>query len=148
MIEISGDGGCSRLCEALGVELDQEFDFRGDRYYVRPYGTEGNPCVVSSDVNLLTNAYTVCDMMAHPEMIRRHLTEKEKAIMRMLGAKYVTRDELDDDGAVELWSEKPELDDGGVWEEECCSQDIWIARMKSELFPSITRGMCESLGGE
>lgn len=157
MIEISvkpEESGRSKLCEALGVELDQEFYFRGEAYRVRPYGIERNLCVVSSDVNLLTSAYTVCDMVEHPEMIRRYLTEKEKAIMRMLGARYAARDEIESGSGVDavgLWSEMPELD-GGVWEGEGYSRDVcgdvWIADVSARLFPSVDRGACVRLDGE
>ena len=66
------------------------------------------------------------------------LTEPEIAIMRAVGAKWVSLDTSSMDEAVALWSDKPENDESG----DFCSPLSVIAIVTADLFPSVKPGDC------
>ena len=66
------------------------------------------------------------------------LTDPEIAIMRAVGAKWVSLDTISIDEAVALWSDKPENDESG----DFCSPLSVIAIVTADLFPSVKPGDC------
>lgn len=76
----------------------------------------------------------------HPESITHapRLTESELAICKSTGAKWVTRDECDDDEYVDLRDEKPELFVDGCYSGVRCI----IGRVQASLMPSVHPGDC------
>ena len=66
------------------------------------------------------------------------LTAPEIAIMRAVGAKWVSLDTSSMDEAVALWSDKPENDESG----DFCSPLSVIAIVTADLFPSVKPGEC------
>ena len=127
-----------RLAEVLGVDIGERFAFRdGDKELPGLY--------VDSDGYIWGNGYCVsnfvlCSLINHPESIIRapRLTEPEIAIMRAVGAKWVSLDTSSMDEAVALWSDKPENDESG----DFCSPLSVIAIVTAARFPSVKPGEC------
>ena len=133
-----------RLAEVLGVEVGERFgieEFGGnelifylDRYGVLRWADDNG----TSD----TAIYTAIN---HPESIIRapRLTEPEIAIMRALGAKWVSRDKGFDD--VYLWSDKPKVSKD--YEEYYIPSNPGdcISSTQARLFPSVKSGDCIEL---
>lgn len=67
------------------------------------------------------------------------LTDREKAIMRSCGAKWVTKDTK---GKVKLWNKKPAYTDGIYYSYEA---DKYITEINESLFQSVTCGDCIEL---
>ncbi len=68
------------------------------------------------------------------------LTEQERALCKMLGAKYVSKEDADgpfDPDRAELWTDRPERP-GKVW--QCNGRFRGIASVDARLFPSIEPG--------
>ena len=71
------------------------------------------------------------------------LTAPEIAIMRAVGAKWVSRDENRYDGSVDLWMEKPLYGDGMY--NNTCENGLAATIHNSALFPSVHPGDCIDL---
>lgn len=69
------------------------------------------------------------------------LTKKEIAIMKAVGAKWVSRDTDDngDDGIVELWDEKPNYNSTFFFGN---GDSVVLGRIAGSLFPSVHPGEC------
>lgn len=137
-----------RICEVLGVELEEKFEIRGNtlgRFRINKYGTFqieiSNDCWGSSTVECLNN------LINHPENIARkpRFTEQEvedaKAIKRMFGDDNFTHIRKDEDGLCEMMDGPG--DDPNVG---------WCAiGMEEGMFPSIRPGetvtLDEIIGG-
>ena len=103
-----------RLAEVLGVEVGQKWrvvcpeeDINSVEVWLNEKGHLIGETLVAGSVIL-------CAAINHPESIIRapRLTEPEIAIMRAVGAKWVSRDDNCDDGSVDLWGAKPLYGDG------------------------------------
>lgn len=78
------------------------------------------------------------------------LTHTEMELLRLTGAKWVSRDEEADGGFVYLWCEKPICKESGVRNYYGDGNDE-IGTLNADLFPSIRPGDClnvEELLGE
>ncbi len=121
-----------RLAEVLGVEV-------GEKFRVLRNGVE-YACVIGQDGAPEGTAWEVIYAINHPESIIRapHLTEPETAIMRAVGAKWVSLDANLIDESVMLWSDKPDNDGDG----DFSSTTSALAAVAEELFPSVQPGEC------
>ena len=128
-----------RLAEVLGVEEDEEWTFPGRKETFRVH----DGYLESKTVNLPWSKYSywqICDIINHPESIIRapRLTDAEIAIMRAVGAKWVSWD-TEGNVRVDLWDVKPFK----AFNEIYVAQGVDpIARVKVELFPSVKPGDC------
>lgn len=128
-----------RLAEVLGVDIGERFAFRdGDKELPGLY--------VDSDGYIWGNGYCVsnfvlCSLINHPESIIRapRLTEPEIAIMRAVGAKWVSRDERIN-GFCDLWENKPSVCEGLYANRD--KETVPLASVKSRLFPTVKPGDC------
>lgn len=138
--------GKPRLAEVLGVEKGQKFrvdGFKSNRgeyifFEITDNGFDYEP----KGATEIGHAYALIDAINHPELIIRapRLTEPEIAIMRAVGAKWVSRDTYCDDGSVELWGKKPWYVDGMY---DSIDVGGLIATIhNSEIFPSVHPGEC------
>ena len=105
-----------RLAEVLGVEEDEEWEaysavhriHRGKREIKR-----GQDWVQGD------NEAFLAVLINNPSQIKRlprpRLTEPEIAIMRAMGAKWVSFDTNSIDESVMLWSDKPDKDGNGIF---------------------------------
>lgn len=80
--------------------------------------------------------------------VRSFLTEPELAICKLLNAKWISRDavpegyeEYDWSRDVDLWSERPEVDDG-FFLSKSGDLDSCLASISAEFFPSVEPGDC------
>ncbi len=131
-----------RLAEVLGVEIGERFRVdmgyaRTDEFYIGP---TGDIRWESGDGRTIYASY-LCNAINHPERIVRapRLTEPEIAIMRAVGAKWVSRDEYADQ--VDLWSQEPvnKYNSGVyIWGPEAKSG--YIGEVRASLFPSVRPG--------
>ncbi len=83
------------------------------------------------------------DNAGHPDAVVGHplLTEPEIAIMRAMGAKWVSRDDNVAVDLVWLWASEPASDDGDgcvTWRPSTAEKPI--AAIQPELFPSVRPG--------
>ena len=126
-----------RLAEVLGVEVGEHFRVGdvGCDFWIE---ADGWPRSELFDRN--TSSKWVVNAINHPESIIRapRLTESEIAIMRAVGAKWVSLDTSSMDEAVALWSDKPENDESG----DFCSPLSVIAIVTAARFPSVKPGEC------
>lgn len=124
----------SRLAEVLGVEV-------GERFKVLRNGIEYD-CVICQDGAPERTAWEVIYAVNHPESIIRgpRLTEPEIAIMRAVGATWVSKYEGNID-RVDLWDMKPQKRCGIYISYE----NKPVARIKDNIFPSVKSGDCIEL---
>ena len=130
-----------RLAEVLGVEKDEKWRYPGCAGLYRVH----NGVREYWDEN---NGWLYCDceedlvkIIAHPESIIRppRLTDPEIAIMRAVGAKWVSRDKTGD--WVDLWSQEPvnKYDSGVyIWAPE--EESGYMGEVLASLFPSVYPG--------
>ncbi len=128
-----------RLCQVLGVDVGERFKVLvGDKeqellglFWVSRNGR----FFASRDFALMDTLFALCEAINHPEKIERipHLTEKEREICLLLGAKWVSRD-VDGD-LVRLWENKPKERDNGLW--DYGTRCAWI---RVKCFPSVRPG--------
>ena len=134
MGEKTGDSPARpRLAEVLGVEVGEKFTFHDRELWVDEQG-------LMHDLDGYVSGNTVCDVVNHPESIIRapRLTEPEIAIMRAVGAKWVSRDEGFDD--VFLWLDKPRLSDDNKGYYLSSKLGNCITSVRAKLFPSVKPG--------
>ena len=145
----------SRLAEILGVEEDEEWtatylpETSGSVYRVhsgrRQYKLKDggwSDCHVEEDLSCIIN---------HPENVVHipRLTEAELAICKYVGAKWVSKDKIRDDGGASLWRKKPDY-----WDELYDSEesDALIATFfDKDVFSNVHPGDCicvEEVTGE
>lgn len=134
-----------RLAEVLGVEVDEEFTVvcREEGINSRPVKITAKGDFCGTGPNPVVGNMILCCAINHPESIIRapRLTEPENAIMRAVGAKWVTHPA--DGGAwVHLWNGEPKLSDGHFtgYNETLC-----VACIEYGLFPSVHPGECIEL---
>ncbi len=132
-----------RLAEVLGVEVGETFKVEGVsvRFFI---GEDGMPKIYDGDSGLDVEGMDIYKAINHPESIIRapRLTEPEIAIMRAVGAKWVSMDKYKDKFGrtyVELWGEKPNGEIEKVYDLEGGSA---LAKILPELFPSVHPGDC------
>ncbi len=126
-----------RLAEVLGVEVGEKFQVSGwedgnGGYWIDENGDIDNTTHAGISIIMLV------DIINDPELIIRapHLTEPEIAIMRAVGAKWVSFDTNSIDESVMLWSDKPDKDRNGIFS----SPISVLAAVAEELFPSVKPG--------
>lgn len=131
-LELSSPAKKPRLCEILGVEVNEEFEVSGlsATYRISTYGdreflrdSAWKTCAFEVDL-----IYTI----NHPEKIIRKLkfSADEKACMRLLGDRWIARDK---DGDLWLYTEKP-----GKHEATFDTERGDTYRCPEHLFPQIT----------
>ena len=127
-----------RLAEVLGVEVGEHFRVGdvGCDFWIE---ADGWPRSELFDRN--ASAKWVVNAINHPESIIRlpRLTEPEIAIMRAVGAKWVSRDKAAD--RVDLWSQEPvnKYDSGVyIWAPE--EESGYMGEVLASLFPSVYPG--------
>lgn len=128
-----------RIAEVLGVEVGERFrivggDFDTVEFYIQE---DGEPSTyVHAALPYAIN---------HPESIIRtpRLTEPEIAIMRAVGARWVSRDPRSE-SQVELYSEKPEYRADGEFVPQSGKKCVAII-YDAERFPSVKPGECIGL---
>ncbi len=127
-----------RLADVLGVEVGEEFIIRE--------GPVDYKCVINQNGEADLSYWKIGYAINHPESVIRspHLTEAEIAIMRAVGAKWVSKSGRIDSRA-ELWDTKPEKLSDGTY--IVFGADP-IARIKAQLFPSVKLGDCILLEAE
>lgn len=133
-----------RLAYVLGLITGQSFGIRhpGTKEMVSglSINEDGYLC---KDGDVAHNSVGwLCYAINHPESIIRapRLTEKELAICKAVGAKWVSRDK----GVlvVELWRERPEMEGGVTKPTFVADTDCWVADVDCNLFPSVKPGDC------
>ena len=119
-----------RLAEVLGVEVGEKFTFHDRELWVDEQG-------LMHDLDGYVSGNTVCDVVNHPESIVRapRLTEAEVAIMRAVGAKWVSLSENVNNERVVLWRNRPEKTKKGTY-----LGAISIAYVNIDRFPSVKPG--------
>ncbi len=127
-----------RLCEVLGVDVGERFKVRDDVHekILGPFFVRGDGYLVGpSAVHSLDACYALIEAINHPEKIVREprLTDTERDICRLLGAKWVSRDT--DSSQVYLWKTEPEPQPGGVWVGGKSCAQMW-----ARFFPSVKSG--------
>lgn len=100
----------------------------------------GYPCETIG--NCLLRFNNICQDWVH-EWTFDILTDREKAIMRACGAKYVTMDKIDSSFPVALWTMKPIISGGGLY--VASKSNGCIVTTGKELFPSLSGGDCIEL---
>lgn len=134
-----------RICDVLGVEVDEEFTIGENQYFI---DKSGDMWCVTKNGEKLKCGTAICCAINHPERIIRkpRFTEQEvedaKTIKRMFGADNFTHIHKDEDGWPEMMDGPGE--DGNVgW----CS-----IGMEEGMFPSLrpneTVTLDEIIGGE
>ena len=128
-----------RLAEVLGVEVGEHFRVGdvGCDFWIE---ADGWPRSELFDRN--TSSKWVVNAINHPESIVRgpRLTEPEIAIMRAVGAKWVSRDKGFDD--VFLWLDKPEVSEDNEGYYLSSKLGNCITSIRVRLFPSVKPGEC------
>lgn len=135
-----------RLAEILGVEVGERFKVEmsygtTDELYLDQTGVIYRD---SGDARPI-HSTCLCQAINHPESIIRapRLTEQEIAIMRSVGAKWVSMDDKSYTRLkVDLWDVEPSKTSNGVY--VALNVDP-IARVKIYLFPSAHPGDCIEL---
>lgn len=126
-----------RLAEVLGVDVGEHFRVGdvGCDFWIE---ADGWPRSELFDRN--ASSKWVVNAINHPESIIRapRLTAPEIAIMRAVGATWVSLDTSSMDEAVALWSDKPENDESGDFH----SPISILAMVTADLFPSVKPGEC------
>lgn len=122
-----------RLAEVLGVEVGEKFTFYDRELWVDEQG-------LMHDLDGCVSGYTVCDVVNHPESIIRapRLTEREIALMRAMGAEWVSRDPRSD-SQVELYSEKPSYRADGEFVPQSGKECVAVI-YDVNIFPSVKPG--------
>ena len=127
-----------RLCAVLGVEVGERFRVPIEEQ-AEPIGpfwvSSGGGLIHHSDLDTVDVLCALIAAINHPEKIMRvpRLTDKERDICRLLGAKWVSRAVGSD--LVKLWKTEPEPMPGGYWDNgEFC------AMIFSTHFPSVQPG--------
>lgn len=130
-----------RLAEVLGVEVDEKFCIKTNTGIKVDYHV-GSGGLLRRGIEMVQGDI-VCWVINHPETIIRapRLTEPEMAIMRAVGARWVSFDNTSIDETVMLWSDKPEKDGNG----DFSSPISILATVTAELFPSVKPGECIGL---
>lgn len=133
-----------RLAEVLGVEVGEKFHIKGRSEGVRgvTFWISENGICCTEPENAPYFPFAVLDAINHPESIIRgpRLTESEIAIMRAVGATWVSR--YDEDTFVILWGNKPTLRDYGYVGTKIS------AKVFGDRFPSVKAGDCIEVGEE
>lgn len=140
-----------RLAEVLGVEVGERFtneELTGKyrRYFwIDEYG---EPRPSDSFDEHTDSMFWILRSINHPESIIRapRLTEPEIAIMRAVGAKWVSLDDTESIEYVYLWDYKPIFSDTNCefgWDNGRPS----VAQVLKSLFPSVEPGDCLSIDG-
>lgn len=130
-----------RLAEALGVVEDEEWNFPGLIRTCRIHNGV-RECFIEGEWKLCDNESILTHIINHPESIIRlpRLTEQEIAIMRAVGAKWVSLSRNAKNERVILWQDKPEMSKNGIF-----YGAISIAYLNTALFPSVKPGECIGL---
>lgn len=139
-----------RMAEVLGVEVGEKFrvvnvaqGFNEGQFSINISGDlveRGSPAA--------SRTPALCFAINHPESIVRlpRLTEPEIAIMRAVGAKWVSLDDTESIEYVYLWDYKPIFSDTNCefgWDNGRPS----VAQVLKNLFPSVEPGDCLSIDG-
>ncbi len=129
-----------RLAEVLGVEVGERFRIGdiGCDFWIE---ADGWPRSELFDRN--TSSKWVVNAINHPESIInvQRLTEPEIAIMRAVGAKWVSMD-TGYSVQLSLWSNRPTIVDGcyhGLADDKNYG---WLGNLNTSLFPSVKPGDC------
>ncbi len=77
----------------------------------------------------------------------RRLTERELAICRSVGARYVTRDNTGNNNFVTLWDRKPNLWGGTIYGVDGPVGSLALVEDRSGLFRSVKPGECIEVEG-
>lgn len=113
----------------------------GEKFIIRE-GPVDYACIINQSGEPELSYWKISYAINHPESIIRapRLTDPEIAIMRAVGAKWVSRNENTRLYVrVTLWAEKPEKSEKGVF-----YGDGSLACVNTELFPSVHPGDCIS----
>lgn len=122
------------ICEILGVDIDEHFIFRKEKYKINDVGF-----VQGADNDFIyAGMPTVCEMINNPQEIEKvfKFNEGEKYILKAFPkARYITRDV--NSSIVHLWKESlPWIAEDGTFHNGTTS----LAYFASELFPNIKEG--------
>lgn len=138
-----------RICEILGVEVGERFSCNYPNKSYPELWVDEDGLIHTRNKNGYTHkpgGWAVCRMINHPEEVIRlpRLTDKELAICKAVGARYVSRVKVPkgDPNMVSLWELKPVCcscysDDSITW-----SGSGLLAYVDAFLFPSIKPGDC------
>lgn len=136
----------TRILNVLGLNVGDHFKFRDGEYYV----FSGNRILAPEDEKTSFPGMPYCDilfgdtlidMVNNPEEIHRivKLTEKEKQICKVIGAKYVSRSVDAQD--VVLWNVKPETDGRGFGAPDMGGEVTYsFGSLAKSIFPSVKEG--------
>lgn len=131
-----------RLCEILGVEAGERFRVKGYDG-VLSMNTDGTFNVLEGE-QTGASRYLLMALEDPSRVIhQKRLTEKEFAICKAVGAKYVSKDSSNEytDDTIDLWAGKPHLDEFKVFYSSDFDED-WLGKLREDLFPSVEHGDC------
>ena len=126
-----------RLAEILGVEVGEKFRVSPCSCYflIRP---DGDPTSEKSGLEKVQELAWIIKAINHPESIIRapRLTEPELTICKVVGAKWVSRN--NEEVWARLWSTKPEFEEDGLHYRS--NGAILLALANGIMFPSVHPG--------
>lgn len=131
------------ICDILNVNIDEAFNWR-DKIFIINRNGEIKQVFLSS--NNTKNIYPITSELAFEiinhayeiEVFKPSFNEGEKYILKAFEAKWISRDTDIWEDTVDLWYEKPTLEDG-VYSTEKYPKGH-IATLPSKLFPTIADG--------
>lgn len=134
-----------RLCEVLGVEVNERFDI--DAHGMERNFFIGEDGEAHSEYNEETTSRLILEAINNPDKIIRktrkpHLTEPELAICKAAGAKWVSKSICEYAEILNLWERKPIIDADGIF---CPSSEDEVAigyMIFPEMFLSVKPGDC------
>ncbi len=137
--------GKPRLADVLGVKVRQKWRVVCPEENIDSVEVWLNEKGHLIGETLVAGSVILCAAINHPESIIRapRLTEPEIAIMRAVGAKWVSRDEGFDD--VFLWSDRPRRSDDNKGYYLSSKLGDRITSIRAQLFPSVKPGECIGL---
>ena len=138
-----------RLAEVLGVDVGERF--LTPWFPTQLYVSDDGDLIWDENDNVCFDGKLLQYIINYPESIIRipRLTEAELAICKYVGAKWVSKDKIRDDGGVSLWRKKPDY-----WDELYDSEesDALIATFfDKDVFSNVHPGDCicvEEVTGE
>lgn len=141
VVNISEETPKSFLANLLGVNDDQEFEFRGQGLY-RIHEGKRQYKLSNTNWSDSNNESTLVEMIQDASKITRlpHLTDAELSVCKVIGGRWVSCDlRHDEHPLVCVWNIRPIIDKEGRYYQE----DAWpIAQLDADLFPSVRLGDC------